>query len=321
MSTALIHDLRFLDHETGQHPESPQRLQAILRALESDAALWSQVMHVSPRPASAKDIARCHSERLIDEIREATAGGERQLDPDTRISQKSFDVAVLAAGAVIDAVDLVIGGGATNAFAAVRPPGHHARRDQAMGFCLFNNVAIAARYAQSRHSVEKVLIIDWDVHHGNGTQEIFYADSSVFYLSTHQYPWYPGTGAGNETGTGSGKGTTLNVPLPAATPARAHREAFSRALEAAWNSFGPDLVLISAGFDSRRGDPLGRLMLEDQDFCEMTLEVMERAEVLTGGRVIAVLEGGYNLENLGSAVVAHVAALAGCERVRDGQAP
>jgi len=180
-----------------------------------------------------------------------------------------------------------------------------------MGFCLFNNVAVAARYAQSRYDVDRVLIVDWDVHHGNGTQEIFYEDPSVFFFSTHQHPWYPGTGASDETGAGPGEGTTLNVPLPAGTPAAAHRRAFRDALRRIGRAFRCDLVLISAGFDSRRGDPLGGLLLEDADFAGMTLEVMELADRAAGGRVVSVVEGGYNLNDLGAAVTAHVGALAG----------
>ena len=311
MPTALIHDPRFLKHETGDHPETPLRLEAIESELEASESLWAELTHVQPRLASSDDIVRCHSSGLVDAVREAAASGVPGLDADTRIGSESFEVARLAAGAVMRGVDLVVGGDASNAFAAVRPPGHHARPDQAMGFCLFNNVAIAARYAQSRHGVERVMIVDWDVHHGNGTQEIFYDDPSVFFVSTHQYPWYPGTGARSETGAGRGDGTTLNVPLLAGTPARSHREAFRSALDAAENVFHPDFVFISAGFDSRREDPLGGLMLEDEDFREMTEEVMDLADRVAGGRVVSVLEGGYNLANLGGSAVAHVSALAG----------
>jgi len=252
---------------------------------------------------------RCHSFRLIEQIRSLCERRVPFVDLDTAISAQSFEVSKLAAGAATVAVDEVFND-ATNAIALVRPPGHHATSNRAMGFCLFNNVAIAARYAQVHYGADRVLIIDWDVHHGNGTQEIFYRDPSVFYLSTHQYPYYPGTGSASERGLDKGEGTTLNIPLAEETPARVHRRAFTDALKAIEETFLPDLIIISAGFDSRRGDPLGGLMLEDNDFEEMTKQVMDMAERHAAGRVISVLEGGYNLDTLGETVRAHVAALA-----------
>lgn len=316
MATALIADPEFRNHETGAHPETPLRLDAIQRGLEGDEELWRGLTFPECRPASEDTIARCHSRELIDDIREAADRGIRRLDPDTVISRASFDVARLAAGAATTAVDLVLGhAGAEadavdNVFAAVRPPGHHAGTEVAMGFCLFNNAAIAVRHAQAVHGVERVLIVDWDVHHGNGTQEIFYRDPSVFYFSTHQYPYYPGTGARTETGDGPGDGSILNVPLAAGTPAASHREAFRDALAMIDDRYPPDLVIISAGFDSRIGDPLGGLLLEDSDFAEMTREAMDLAARHANGRVVSLLEGGYNLDNLGGAVHAHVSALA-----------
>jgi acetoin utilization deacetylase AcuC-like enzyme len=309
MATALITDSRFLDHQTGAHPETPRRLDAIHGVLEGDSELWDKLEHVRPTAASEGDIERCHSAHLIEDIREAAARGVERLDADTVISRESFQVARLAAGAATRAVDLVMGSDVDNVFAAVRPPGHHAGTEVAMGFCLFNNAAIGARYAQAVYDVERVLIIDWDVHHGNGTQEIFYRDPTVFYFSTHQYPYYPGTGARTETGEGPGDGTILNVPLGVATPAATHREAFQDALDDIESRFHPDLVIISAGFDSRRDDPLGGLLLEDTDFAEMTKQVVGLAQRHSGGRVIALLEGGYNLDNLGGSVHAHVRAL------------
>ena len=311
MATAFIYDPRFLDHETGLHPETPRRLEVIRRALESDRGMWGRLKHVEPRPAADEDITRCHSAELIDLIREACERGDSMLDMDTIISRDSFDVARLAAGAGVTAVDQVVAGEVDTAFAAVRPPGHHARPDKAMGFCLFNNAAIAARYAQAVHDVERVLIIDWDVHHGNGTQEIFYSDPDVFYFSTHQYPYYPGTGARSETGEDAGADTVLNVPLRARTSAATHRTAFTDALADIENRFPPDLIIISAGFDSRREDPLGGLLLDDPDFVEMTKEAMGVAGRHGEGRVVSLLEGGYNLDNLGQTVHDHIAALAG----------
>jgi acetoin utilization deacetylase AcuC-like enzyme len=202
-------------------------------------------------------------------------------------------------------------GRAQNAFCVVRPPGHHSSSDRGMGFCIFNNVALAARYAQRRHGLDRVLIADWDVHHGNGTQDIFYADGSVFFFSTHQHPWYPGTGRAEETGEGAGRGATLNCPFPAGSGRAEIMGAFRRKLLPAAADFKPDLVLISAGFDSRAGDPLGGFTLSDGDFAELTALLLEVADTYAGGRVVSVLEGGYSLEGLAAAAVAHVKALAG----------
>jgi acetoin utilization deacetylase AcuC-like enzyme len=312
MATALIYDPSFLEHKTGRHPENPERLKVILAALHADEPLWVKLQHLTPDTASDEDIARCHGNQLIDQLRTLCERGAPFVDLDTVISRESYEVARLAAGAAIAAVDHVFadqGSEGRNAFALVRPPGHHATPNRAMGFCLFNNAAIAARYAQARYGAERVLIIDWDVHHGNGTQDIFYSDPTVFYFSTHQHPFYPGTGAASETGEGKGDGTTLNIPLSEGTSGRAHHQAFIDALETIQRKFPPDLVIISAGFDSRRGDPLGGLMLEDSDFREMTKEVMGLAERRASARVVSVLEGGYNLETLGETVKTHIAAL------------
>jgi acetoin utilization deacetylase AcuC-like enzyme len=246
---------------------------------------------------------------LIYEIESLCQIGERHVDVDTCISPESFEVARLAAGAALAAVDAAMREEGGRAFGLIRPPGHHATISTAMGFCLFNNAAIGARYAQAKYGVERVLIIDWDVHHGNGTQEIFWEDPTVFYFSTHQYPYYPGTGSSDERGGGRGEGFTLNIPLSAGTPARDHRQAFTDALHEIERKFPPDLIIISAGFDSRRGDPLGGLMLEDSDFAEMTKEVLRIAEKHGSGRVIGLLEGGYNLDLLGNSVKSHISAL------------
>jgi len=309
MTTALVYDPFFLTHQTGHHPENPERLKVIVSALQQDEALWTRLRHLSPRQVSDDDIMRCHSFRLIDQIKSLCERNVPFVDLDTAICAQSFDVAKLAAGAATVAVDEVFDD-TRNAIALVRPPGHHATSNRAMGFCLFNNVAIAARYAQVHYGADRVLIIDWDVHHGNGTQEIFYHDPSVFYLSTHQYPYYPGTGSATERGLDKGEGTTLNIPLSEGTSADAHREAFTAALKAIEKHFPPDLIIISAGFDSRRGDPLGGLMLEDADFDEMTKQVMDMADRHSAGRVVSVLEGGYNLDTLGETVRTHVTALA-----------
>ena len=305
----LIYDPTFLKHDTGAHPENARRLEAILHFVDGDEDLAKKLVRDVPRPATDSDITRCHTEDLITHIQSAVEHGEVSLDVDTRISGDSFDVARLAAGAALVAVDAAMAKDGGRAFSLSRPPGHHATITTAMGFCLFNNAAIAARYAQSKYGVERVLIIDWDVHHGNGTQDIFWTDRTVFYFSTHQYPYYPGTGSRDERGGGKGEGFTLNVPLSAGTPARDHRQAFADALHEIERRFPPDLIIISAGFDSRRGDPLGGLMLEDLDFSEMTKAVLRMSEKHGAGRVVGLLEGGYNLNLLGGSVLAHLKAL------------
>jgi acetoin utilization deacetylase AcuC-like enzyme len=243
--------------------------------------------------------------------REIREGVEALSTGDTDVCYKSYDVAVGAVGSVLNAVDWVMEGKASNAFCAVRPPGHHASAGRGMGFCVFNNIAIAARYAQHRFGVERVMIADWDVHHGNGTQDIFYQDGSVFFFSTHQSPWYPGTGAHDEHGEGRGEGKTLNLPLPAGSGRTEVLGGFQEFLKKEAELFRPDLVLISAGFDSRLGDPLGQFRLTDQDFRDLTGVMMEIADTHAGGRLVSLLEGGYSLAGLAAGVSAHVRALAG----------
>jgi acetoin utilization deacetylase AcuC-like enzyme len=309
MGVHLFYEPKYLKHDTGSHPETASRLESVLRVLDADEELSKRLVRAVPRPASNEEIARCHREDLIFYIESACKRDEEFLDADTRISPDSFEVARLAAGAAVTAVDAVMAAEGGRAFGLIRPPGHHATVASAMGFCLFNSAGIAARYAQAKYGIDRVLIIDWDVHHGNGTQEIFWQDPSVFYFSTHQYPYYPGTGATDERGAGKGEGFTLNIPLRGGTSARDHRQAFKDALHEIERRFPPDLIVISAGFDSRRGDPLGDLSLEDSDFAEMTKEVLRIADRYGAGRVVSLLEGGYNLSLLGGSVRSHLAAL------------
>jgi len=308
MAVSVIYDPAYLNHNTGNHPENSRRLERILESVKS-GDLGERIRMQKPLAASVEDVVRVHSREMVDQVKQLCESGARYIDMDTHISRESYDVALLAAGAAISAVDAVMKEDGGRAFGLIRPPGHHARPQTSMGFCLFNNAAIGARYAQAKYGVETVLIIDWDVHHGNGTQEIFWTDPTVFYFSTHQYPFYPGTGSTAERGEGKGEGFTLNVPLRSGTPGRVHREAFKDALHDIDRRFSPDLVIISAGFDSRRGDLLGGLMLEDSDFAEMTKEVLRIAEKHSDGRVIGLLEGGYNLDLLGASVSSHLAAL------------
>lgn len=310
MSVQIVYDSAYLRHDTGAgHFENPQRLECILIALAEDAELSSRLTRVAPKTAREEDLVRCHAEEMVTAVRSHIERGRTHLDSDTPVCTESFDIACLAAGAAITAVDSAMAEEGGRAFALVRPPGHHATDRRPMGFCIFNNAAIAARYAQAVHGVENILIVDWDVHHGNGTQDIFWEDNTVFFLSTHQSPHYPGTGSRDETGAGKGTGFTVNIPLAAHTAARAHRQAFSAALKDIEGRFEPDLVIISAGFDSHRGDPLGNLLLEDSDFAEMTKDVLRIAEKHSKGRVVGLLEGGYNLDLLGSSVCAHLNAL------------
>jgi acetoin utilization deacetylase AcuC-like enzyme len=310
--TAVLADPVYKEHDTGPgHPERPERYDAVMLALEQSGLMSSKsVGRVEPRLASDDEIAICHSRAYIERVKRDIARGAHELSTgDTAISPGSLDVARRAVGGVLNAVDAVIEGKAGNAFCVVRPPGHHARPEQGMGFCIFNNVAIAARHAQRKHGLAKVLIADWDVHHGNGTQDTFYADGSVFFFSTHQSPWYPGTGAVNETGEGKGTGCTMNCPFPAGSGRDEILGAFRERLRRAADRFKPELVLISAGFDSRINDPLGQFTLSDRDFGELTAMLAEIAGEYSSGRLVSVLEGGYNLSGLGSAATAHLKAL------------
>ena len=300
------------EHATGEgHPERPARFDAVANAL-TDAGHAGAMQHIDSRAVTDDEVLACHTAPYLKMVERDVAVGHRVLSTgDTEISPKSLEVARHAAGGALNAVDAIFTGKAANAFCVVRPPGHHATPGRGMGFCIFNNVAIAARYAQKKYGVKRVLIADWDVHHGNGTQDIFYSDGSVFFFSTHQSPWYPGTGARQETGEGAGKGTTLNCPFAAGAGTAEILGAFRKQLIPAMTEFKPEFVILSAGFDSRAGDPLGHFRLDDADFAALTGVMLELAGKHANGRLLSVLEGGYSLTGLASAASAHVAAMRG----------
>jgi len=307
MTTAIVHHPIYREHETGEgHPERPERYEVVMAALRGDEQLWPQLLEVQAGAATRGAVQACHTPQHYKTIERVVSEGTGYLDSDTIVSMRSMDAALTAAGGVCRAVDAVMKSEANNAFLPVRPPGHHATAERAMGFCLFNNVAIGARYAQTHPEIERVAIVDWDVHHGNGTQGIFYDDPSVFFFSMHQYPWYPGTGARGETGVGRGRGYTLNIPVRAATRAQEQRSMLDAALEEMSQRFKPDIIFISAGFDAHEADPLGQLLLTDEDFTLMTRAVKQWAASACQGRVISCLEGGYNLGTLGGTVRSHV---------------
>ena len=294
-------------HDTGWgHPEHVGRLRAITRALRNDPDLFGAVDHREGRHATIEELALAHDRAYIETVRDVAARGGGALDPDTVTSDGSWDAARAGAGSVLDGVDLAFAGTIPKSFCAVRPPGHHALRARAMGFCLFGNVAVAARYALQRHGAQRVLIVDWDVHHGNGTQALVEQDPRIHFISMHQWPWYPGTGAADDRGPHR---TVWNVPMGPGKPAAHYVEALWRAIDAATAGATPDLVLISAGFDSLRGDPLGGFTLEMEDIDQLTRDLCARAETWCAGRVVSALEGGYNPDRVAEACVVHLRAL------------
>jgi acetoin utilization deacetylase AcuC-like enzyme len=308
MSVILIHTDRFAEHQTPPgHPERPERAEV----MDAVAARWRErgVEIVAPRAATREQLARVHDPDYIRRISE-TALKSQQLDPDTYTSPESYEIALLAAGAAIDGVERVMGGSHRAAVALVRPPGHHAERERAMGFCLFNNVAVAAAHARAQGAA-KVAIVDYDVHHGNGTQHIFETDPHVLYISTHQFPYYPGTGSADEVGRQAGLGFTVNVPLEVGAVDDDYRIAFSEIVLPVLRQFEPDLILLSAGFDAHERDPLGGMRVTTAAFAAMTLELRGVAEECCRGRIVAVTEGGYDLHALGSSLDAVIAAHGG----------
>ncbi len=312
----FLHEAAAL-HDTGWgHPEHQGRLRALSSMVGRDLlTLHGSVEMGRAEPADEGLLQLVHTREHVDRVRDACRRAEADgtivdLDADTKVSPASWEAATGTVGAGVAAVEDVATGRFKSAFIAARPPGHHATPDRAMGFCLFNNVALAARRLQSVGHADRVLIVDWDVHHGNGTQDTFFADPSVYFVSLHQWPWWPGSGAASERGMGAGEGTTLNVPVPAGFPRSEYLHLFERTMEDVLGDFQPDFVLVSAGFDCMAGDPLGHLTLEPADLHRMTRILVERAEISCDGRVVAFLEGGYDPRRLGQGAVAVIRGLA-----------
>ena len=305
--TAFVYDPIYLQHQTPQgFPESPQRLLSIVKKLEKEK-LIGRLLNLSYSPDALEWIITVHKREYIERVKTICQQGVGYVDsPDVPVSGKSYDAAVAAVGGVLAAVDAVMKGKVRNAFCALRPPGHHALEDRAMGFCVFNNVAVAARYIQKKYEFARVLIVDWDVHHGNGTQAAFYDDPTVFYFSVHQYPFYPGTGAASEKGTGKGLNFTLNVPLPAGCGDAEYQKVFEEKLRPAALNFKPDFILISSGFDAQVNDPIGGMSVTPEGFTSLTRIVMDIARKCCSDRIVSVLEGGYNLEQLAASTAAHI---------------
>jgi len=306
--TGYASDPFYLRHETEPHPENPGRLTAIQNRLES-SEFYNNLIPIQPRKATAEEIGMVHDSGYVASVKQSCADEVRNLDADTVISSNSYDAALLSAGAGMKAIDQLIDGNIHNAFCAVRPPGHHAEQDHAMGFCLFNNVGIAARYAQKTKGLNKIFIFDWDVHHGNGSQHSFYSDPSIYYSSTHQYPFYPGTGAKEETGTGDGLGTTLNLPMDAYSDDDDYLSAVEKKLIPEIQHYKPDLIIISAGFDAHQNDPLAQIQLTTDCFGKMTELLMGIARDVCDGRLLSMLEGGYDYDALSDSVRLHMQTL------------
>ena len=307
MSTAWITHPSSKEHDNGAgHPERPARLDAIEKAIAAQP--WSvKLKREEAKPASVADLERCHNKALVTMIRKLSEQGGGAIDGDTSVGEPSWNAALHAAGAAMGAVDCVLEGRNNNAFVAARPPGHHAESGRSMGFCLFNNVAIAARHAQAKQGVKRVAILDWDVHHGNGTQALVQETPEIRFVSMHQWPWYPGTGAADDRGPHR---TVWNVPLPGGLPPDRYVSALEQAIDMATMKWTPDLVLVSAGFDSLAGDPLGAFTLGLDEITSLTRGLVTRTEQWCGGRVVSALEGGYAPDAVARAVVTHLRALA-----------
>lgn len=301
--TAVVVDGEYLKHDPGDfHPERPERIQVLLELAGELEREKFQIL--PPRAADRSDIETCHGADYVSLVQSTSKTNRFALDGDTVTSRDSFGVGLLAVGGFLRLLDALAAGESRNGFALVRPPGHHALRDSAMGFCLFNTIAIGAHYLKMRHGAKRVLIMDWDVHHGNGTQDAFYNDPAVLFISTHQFPYYPGTGAVGEVGVGAGEGYTINVPLPAGCGDAEYLRVFQDVVVPATKKFEPDWILVSAGFDPHRRDPLGGMAVTEKGFGMMAQRLLELANQYAGGKIAFLLEGGYDLTALRNSVAA-----------------
>jgi len=322
MTAGFVYDPIYLKHDTGTHVENASRLEAIVSHLEK-TGLKKRLTTIKPRPASVEELSLIHSKEYISNIQESAKSGGGWLDPDTIMSSHSYEAALYAAGGVIRAAELVLAREVDSAFALVRPPGHHATAKQAMGFCLFNNIAIATKYALTKHKLERIGIIDFDVHHGNGTQEAFYDNPRVLYISTHQHPLFPGTGRVEETGTGEAKGTTINIPLPIGCGDDEYLQAFEQIVIPATRRYKPRFILVSAGYDNHWADGLAHMQVSVTGFARMMRIIKGLADELCDGRLVLTLEGGYSLPALASSIKATFDVLLGNPNIEDplGQSP
>ncbi|RMF29987.1 MAG: histone deacetylase [Chloroflexi bacterium] len=320
MGTGYVYDPRFLEHTLAGHPENRHRLERILQVLTEQGVL-ERLVSIPAQPISEDQLQGVHTPAHIARVRQVAEQGGGHLDADTYVTPHSYDVALLAAGGLVHLVEAVLAGDVDNGFALIRPPGHHATRSRGMGFCLFNNVALAAHVALKERGLERVLIVDFDVHHGNGTQDIFYQDPTVLYFSTHQYPFYPGTGWIAETGQGAGKGYTVNVPLPPGVGDEGYAAIFEQILWPVAERFRPQLILVSAGYDAHWDDPLAMMRLSLQGYAHLARELVAMATHLCQGRVIFTLEGGYHQQALAYGVLNTLHALLGEQEVVDPLGP
>ncbi|MDY7079409.1 MAG: histone deacetylase [Chloroflexota bacterium] len=320
MDTAYVYDPIYLEHNLPDHPENARRLKRILTTLK-DEGMLPRLRLLEPRPATAEELERVHAPVHVEQVRRVSQAGGGHLDLDTYVSPRSFDAALMAAGGVVRAAEAVLAGEIANSFALVRPPGHHATATRGMGFCLFNNVAVAARAALATGKVERVLIADFDVHHGNGTQDTFADDPAVFYFSTHQYPHYPGTGRWDETGRGDGKSTLLNVPLQTRVGDAGYAQIFAELVWPLAERFQPNLILVSAGYDAHWSDPLAQMNLSLTGYAWLERELVSMAEQLCKGQIAWTLEGGYQLDVLAYGVLNSFHAMLGEETIADPLGP
>lgn len=320
MKTAYVYDPIYLEHDLPSHPENARRLQRILEVLQGEGLL-ERLTLLEPRPATEAELERVHTPELIARVRQMAQSGGGNLNPDTYVAPRSYEAALMAAGGLVRAVEAVLAGEIDNGFALVRPPGHHATPSQALGFCLFNNVAVAARAALAGGWAERIFIVDFDVHHGNGTEAIFADDPAVFYVSTHQYPFYPGTGHWSEMGSGAGEGTVLDVPLPPGVGDAGYAQIFSGLVWPLVERFDPDLILISAGYDAHWGDPLAQMNLSLSGYAWLGRELVDMAAQFCEGRIVFTLEGGYQLDVLACGVLNAFYAMLGEDTIADPFGP